>query len=102
MQKILKQSKLDVKICEKIWDVVNPDYNEVFSKQQFFLCMAIIDRVRHGSPVPSELPAALVESAMVAAESLPPMMQKSEPVIHDRNFQKMDKPRKPAKVQHVP
>ena len=65
--------------------------------------MAIIDRVRHGSPVPSELPAALVESAMVAAESPPPMMQKLsvsdlEKVIQDSNFQKMDKPRKPAKV----
>ena len=68
--------------------------------------MAIIDRVRHGSPVPSELPAALVESAMVAAESPPPMMQKLsvsdlEKVIQDSNFDRigpMDKPRKPAKV----
>ena len=33
--------------------------------------MAIIDRARHGEPVPTELPAALIESAMAAAEPAP-------------------------------
>lgn len=31
--------------------------------------MAIIDRARHGEPVPRELPADLIESVMKAAES---------------------------------
>ena len=32
MQTILMKSKLDREKCEKIWDIVNPNLDEVFSK----------------------------------------------------------------------
>lgn len=76
MQTILMKSKLDREKCEKIWDIVNPNLDEVFSKQQFFLSMAIIDRARQGEPVPKELPPALIESVFNAAESPLPKMPK--------------------------
>lgn len=80
MQKVLKQSKLDIKSCERIWDVVNPNYDTTFSKTQYYLCMALIAKVREGVSVPSEIPAELVQSAMEAADpvSAPSSKQQKE------------------------
>jgi hypothetical protein len=58
----LKQSKLDQKSCAKIWDVVNPNYDELFSKHQYYLTMALVAKAREGISMPSELPAELITS----------------------------------------
>ena len=61
-------------MCERIWEVVNPDYDELFSKQQYYLCMALIAKAREGIDVPTELPPSLVQSAMEACDPSPKNM----------------------------
>lgn len=73
MQKLIKQTKLDQKICAKVWDLTSPDEEEYFSKPHFFMCMLLLSRAKNGAQLPDELPAELKASSGFSGPTQAPM-----------------------------
>lgn len=75
MQKVIKQTKLDQKICAKVWDLTSPDADDFFQKPHFLMCMLLLSRAKTGVPLPSELPPELKASAGLLAPGQAPGSQ---------------------------
>ena len=59
MQKIMKSTKLNSKVCFRIWELINPENEDFFSKPQFLMTMFLCTRAKDGVPLPSQIPEEL-------------------------------------------
>lgn len=59
MQKIMKSTQLNSEVCAQIWDIINPNYDDIFTKPQFLMCMLLLSKAKAGIPIPKELPLDL-------------------------------------------
>lgn len=49
-------------VCAKIWELVNPDGEDKFSKAQFFIAMYLMKKAKDGVNLPSQIPPELKRS----------------------------------------
>ena len=52
MQKVIKQTNLPSEVCAKVWELVNPNYEDTFTKPQFCMCMQLLVKSKSGTPLP--------------------------------------------------
>ena len=72
MQQVMAQTKLDKKVCAKVWQLCNPKLETVFNKTMFITAMHLMFRKREDPNVqiPDQLP---IELSVSASENENPM-----------------------------
>jgi hypothetical protein len=63
MMKIIQQTKLSRDICHQVWELVNPQGEETFSKPQFLMTMHLLAKAKNGVKLPNELPSELISTS---------------------------------------
>jgi len=63
MQSIIQKSNLPTHVCADLWELINPNGDETFTKAQFFMIMFLMKKAQDGVKVPPQLPADLKRTA---------------------------------------
>ena len=80
MQDVMTMTKLEKKICAKVWNLSNPKFEANFTKKMFLIAMHLMYKARQDSncqlpeQVPIELDVSAAEAAGVASNAPPPCL----------------------------
>lgn len=73
MQAVMAQTKLPRDVCAQVWELSNPEGEEVFTKQMFLVAMHLMYKKRKDPS--TELPDSVPHELAVSAGLAPPQQQ---------------------------
>lgn len=65
MQQVLQMTKSSRDVCALVWELANPEGDEIFSKPMFMVAMHLLYKKKKDDSlqIPTTLPSSLLESA---------------------------------------